>query len=95
MSVESLSRGLRERAAAEGFDACAIAAADLLERDEERLSAWLTQGRHAEMHWMARDPSMRADPRKLLEGCRSVIVLAMNYWPGEQAVRPPASHGRG
>ena len=91
MSVESLTRGLRERAAGEGFDACAIAAADLLERDGQRLSDWLSQGRHAEMHWMARDPSMRADPRKLLEGCRSVIVLAMNYWPGEEAAGTAAS----
>ena len=94
MNVESLTRALRERAAGEGFDACAIAAADLLERDGQRLSAWLRQGRQAEMHWMTRDPSMRADPRKLLEGCRSVIVLAMNYWPGEEAASTPASHAR-
>jgi len=94
MSVESLSRGLRERAAREGFDACAIAAADMLDRDGRMLSAWLSQGRHAEMHWMARDPSMRADPRRLLEGCRSVIVVAMNYWPGKETARTPASRGR-
>jgi len=94
MNAESLTRALRERAAGEGFDACAIAAADMLERDGQRLSAWLMQGRHADMHWMARDPSMRTDPRKLLRGCRGVVVLAMNYWPGREAARTPAARGR-
>jgi epoxyqueuosine reductase len=33
------------------------------------------------MAWMARDPERRADPRRLLPGCRSVVAVAMNYGP--------------
>ncbi len=77
-----ITRELRRRAIDEGFDALGIAAASKLERDEAALFAWLRGDRHASMAWMARDPSRRADPTKLLPGARSVVALAMNYWPG-------------
>jgi epoxyqueuosine reductase len=94
MNPEALTYDLRERARRQGFDACAVAAADRLERDGAALEAWLAEGRHAGMHWMTRDPGKRADPRELLSGCRSVVVLAMNYWPGDEAARVGASRGR-
>ena len=31
-----------------------------------------------------REPDKRADPSLLMPGCRSVVTLAMNYWPGER-----------
>jgi epoxyqueuosine reductase len=34
------------------------------------------------MAWMARRPETRSNPDALLPGCRSVVALAMNYWPG-------------
>ena len=43
------------------------------------------------MAWMARDPERRSDPRLVLAGCRSVIMLAVNYFPGDPP--PPASPG--
>jgi epoxyqueuosine reductase len=77
-----LSRALRGRAREIGFDAVRVARAAPLERDRGVLEQWLARGRHAGMRWMERDPAKRADPRKLLPGCRSVVVAAMNYWPG-------------
>ncbi len=94
MSAESLTRELRRRAAEVGFDACGVAAAGRLERDGAVLEAWLAGNRHATMHWMARDPAKRADPRELLPGCRSVVVLAMNYWPGEDRAATPEPRAR-
>ena len=36
------------------------------------------------MAWMARDPEQaRPIPRRCCPGCKSVIALAINYWPGE------------
>ena len=32
------------------------------------------------MTWLTRDPERRSDPRRVLDGGRSVIVLAMNYF---------------
>ena len=37
------------------------------------------------MAWMAREPDKRSDPRRLLPECRSVVVLAMNYWAGSES----------
>ena len=55
MNPEALTHDLRERARRQGIDACAVAAADRLERDGAALEAWLAEGRHAGMRWMARD----------------------------------------
>ncbi|MBN8217542.1 MAG: tRNA epoxyqueuosine(34) reductase QueG [Spirochaetes bacterium] len=43
------------------------------------LSAWLDAGYHADMDWMDRHAEMRADPRLLFPGCRSVIMFADSY----------------
>jgi len=65
-----------------GFDDCRIARAEAATHADEYLE-WLADGRHAGMAWMARDPERRADPRRVLPECRSLICLAMNYFPGE------------
>lgn len=101
MDASSLTRELKDRAREEGFDAVGVAAAEVLDRDGAALAAWLGHDRHATMAWMARNPDRRADPLKLLPGCKSVVALAMNYWPGERAAATPprragvALYGRG
>jgi epoxyqueuosine reductase len=50
-----------------------------------RLTAWLQRGFHATMAWMARDPQRRADPARVLPGCRSIISVAMNYYTDDRA----------
>jgi len=82
VNSHEITLALRQRATDEGFDAVGIAAADALQRDRARLEDWLGREGHATMHWLARDPAKRADPRLLLPGCRSVVVLAANYGPG-------------
>jgi epoxyqueuosine reductase len=78
-----LTRALKERAHALGFAAAAVARAGRLDRHAAALVAWLRTDRHATMAWMARSPERRADPSRLLPGCRSVAMFAMDYWPGE------------
>jgi epoxyqueuosine reductase len=43
---------------------------------------------------MRREPARRADPRELLAGCRSVVVLAVNYWPGAEQASTPDGRAR-
>ncbi len=69
-----------------------VASADALDRDAAALDAWLNAGRHATLDWMQRYRDRRVDPRKLLPDCRSIVVVAMNYWPGETEAAPPAGH---
>ncbi|MEG0949237.1 MAG: tRNA epoxyqueuosine(34) reductase QueG [Bacteroidales bacterium] len=63
-----------------GFDACGIAAAAEVS-DALFLEKWLQEGCAAEMQYMHNHFEKRTDPRLLVEGCRSVIVVALNYYP--------------
>jgi epoxyqueuosine reductase len=92
--MTALTGELKRRALAEGFDRVSIAPATRLERDEGALRRWLGNGQHADMTWMERVPEKRADPRELLPGCKSVVMLATNYWPGDPPDDPNAGRAR-
>jgi epoxyqueuosine reductase len=47
----------------------------------ERLQAWLAEGHHGSMEWMAETAERRADPRVLWPEVRSVVLLGLNYGP--------------
>jgi epoxyqueuosine reductase len=84
-----ISRKIKERARAVGFDMVGIVRAERLETEGERLQEWLGRELHGEMRWMERDPSKRTDPRLLLPSARSVVVVALNYYtPHEHANDP-------
>jgi epoxyqueuosine reductase len=72
---------LGERAHALGFDACRITSAEPPTHGRERLAAWLAEGAHGDMAWMAETFERRADPRKLMPDARSIVVLGLNYGP--------------
>lgn len=76
---------IKERALREGFEKIGIVPAERLDGVHDRLLAWLGRDYHGEMAWMARDPEMRTDPRRLFPAARSVIVVAINYYT-------PAAH---
>lgn len=79
------SRAIKKLAIECGFQKAGIVPADALGPEGRRLEEWLGLGFHGEMRWMERDPTMRSDPRRLFEGARSVVALAMNYYtPHEQ-----------
>ena len=63
-----------------GFQSVGIADTDL-SREEARLVAWLEQGRHGDMNYMARHGVTRSRPAALVAGTISVISARMNYWP--------------
>lgn len=78
---------VKQKASAMGFDFCGIAKAEFLEEEAPRLEKWLTQNMHGQMHYMANHFDKRLDPRKLVEGARSVITLLYNYFPEEDLSR--------
>ncbi len=89
------TQDLEAAARAEGFDWFGVAEADFLAEEHERLVRWLEEGRHGQMEWLARDPHRRATPAAVLEGCRAVVVVGMNYLRGDVEEPPPApGHGR-
>ncbi len=64
-----------------GFDDCRIAPAKRATHADD-FDEWLADGRNGEMQWMERNPTRRCDPREVLQGCKSVICLAINYYTG-------------
>jgi epoxyqueuosine reductase len=74
---------VKKIAAELGFDFCGISEATFLEEEAPRLEAWLKQAYHGKMHYMENHFDKRLDPRKLVEGARSVVSLLYNYYPPE------------
>lgn len=71
-----------------GFDACGYAVAQPVDAiARERYRQWLVQGRHGCMAWAERYCDVRDNPQLLLEGARTVIMLAMNYYPRQKQPR--------
>ena len=64
-----------------GFDACGIAAAASIPRDEWDLREWLADGRQADMHYMEEHVDKRYDPTLLFPGAKSVISVLLGYKP--------------
>lgn len=52
----------------------------------KNLQEWLANRYHGEMHYMANHQTQRIDPRMLVPGAKSVIVVAMNYYTSQPAV---------
>ena len=72
---------IRARALAEGFDVVRFARAAAPDGAPDRLGAFLADGRHGTMDWLARDATRRAHPDALWPQAKSVIVLGLNYGP--------------
>lgn len=52
---------------------------------------WIAEGNHAAMTYMENYPDVRRDPRLLLPGARSIIMLAYSYYtPDRQPASAPA-----
>lgn len=65
-----------------GFSACGIAKAEPVDGvHADAFRDWISGNFNASMSYMANWMELRLDPRKLMEGCRSVISLALNYCP--------------
>ncbi len=79
----TLKSDLAARTLALGFDLCRVARCTAPPHAAE-FGRWLTDGNAGEMSWLERNKERRMDPGQVLPGARSVIVLAMNYWQGEE-----------
>ena len=74
-----------------GFNSCRVAACNPPTHAKE-FGDWLNDGAHGEMNYMKRGEEKRRDPQKILSGAKSIVVLALNYFQGEQdAGKTPAT----
>lgn len=85
MSKSEITAYIKAEALRLGFDICGIAkAAPVHNGVAAEYNSWLQEGKHATMQYMQRNCEKRLDPTLLVQGCRSIIVVAMNYAPKQQ-----------
>ena len=76
-----------------GFDDCRIARAQEAAHAEV-FDRWIAAGTYGDMDWMAKAPERRRDPRVVLPGARSVIVLALNYFQEHTEAQVDGARGK-
>jgi epoxyqueuosine reductase len=85
MTTTELSNFIYEQAILLGFNVCGFAKAESLSKAERNLfEIWLNDGKNGEMAYMENHFKKRMDPTLLVEGCKSVVVVALNYFPEKE-----------
>jgi epoxyqueuosine reductase len=76
------AQAIKDEALRLGFSACGFAKAEPVADEVAQLvDHWVDMGYHADMQYMERNRHLRLDPTQLVPGCRTLIVVALNYYP--------------
>lgn len=76
---------LKSAAARLGFTACGVApVAPVDETVGEAFRQWISRGGEAEMSYLRNHVEKRLDPGLLAEGTKSIISVALNYYPARR-----------
>jgi epoxyqueuosine reductase len=89
MSSQDLKEKIKLKAQQLGFILSGVTTPDPPDH-YSTFEAWLAQGHHGTMDYLARDRSRarRADPREILPECQSILVLATPYSPPRSPEEP-------
>ncbi|HWB62731.1 MAG TPA: tRNA epoxyqueuosine(34) reductase QueG [Chitinophagales bacterium] len=90
MNKALLTSYIKRSALEAGFSSCGISKAERLDDEARKLEAWLNQNLHGKMAYMENHFEKRVDPRKLVEGAKSVISLSYNYFTEAKQADPAA-----
>jgi epoxyqueuosine reductase len=83
VEANNVRSALTREALALGFDCIGVADPGATGEAANHFRAFLDSGGHGDMDWLAAHPERRADPRALWPEVRSIIMLGVNYGPGE------------
>ena len=93
--MEALKERLIARALEEGFDLARVCRPWDVPEVPERLAAFLAQGYHGQMGWLAERSHWRGAPQVLWPEAKSVIVLGESYTPEEDPLAVLGQPDRG
>lgn len=94
MSRALTSERIVELARERGFALAGVSPLSVSERAAE-FRAWLEAGKHGTMAYLAENESIRLEPARLLDGARSVIMVADQYADRQDATDGASERGRG
>ena len=86
MSKNKITEIIKKKAVELGFSSCGISQARFLKEEEKKFEDWLNHGYHGSMDYLNKNFDKRLDPRKLVDGSKSVISLTYNYYPPKKLV---------
>ncbi len=82
MLSQSISHSIKAEALRLGFSACGIAKAEAVDNNTaEAFRNWVQRGDCATMEYMRNNLDKRLDPTLLMPGAKSIISVALNYYP--------------
>ena len=79
-----ISSLIKQKALQLGFEACGICKAEFAGEHAGYLQQWLDEGYHGEMSYLNKNVEKRCNSSLLVENAKSVIVVALNYFPEEK-----------
>ena len=83
--AEEAKRQVAEYAMSLGFSAVGFARVDDVDADSaDNFDRWITERRNGTMEYLERYADIRRNPSLLLDGARTVIVAALNYYPARR-----------
>ncbi len=74
---------IRQKALALGFSDCGFAPVESPGEEMNFFREWLALGMNGEMHYMEKYTDLRESPALLLPDVRTMVMLSVNYYPGE------------
>lgn len=82
--MKKLKHFIQEKALELGFFYCGFSKAEFLEDEARKMEQWLKSNYHGKMSYMENHFDKRVDPRKLFDGAKTVISMALNYFPEKE-----------
>jgi epoxyqueuosine reductase len=92
MDRADLTHELKRRASELGFSLCGVCPA-VAPPGAARFDQWLAAGYAGQMHYLAARREAYGDPNRVLDGVRSVVMLAINYRTA-MPIAPDSGEGR-
>lgn len=81
----SLKDKIKAEASRLGFFVCGFARAEpVSEAMRRHYLGWLADGRNADMAYLGNNLDKRFDPRLLMPGVKTIVVVAQNYFPARR-----------
>ena len=78
MTTVEITADLKAEARRLGFDLCGVCPA-VSPPGADRFAEWLAAGYAGQMHYLPDRAEAATDPQRVLDGARSIVMLAMNY----------------
>lgn len=79
---QEITQYIKAEALRLGFYACGAACVQPIDEEEQlRLKRWLSLGGNGNMNYLAQHFEKRCNPSLLFEGAKSIVSVALNYFP--------------